>query len=336
MIVDSLMNLPLFDQAAALPGGDPAWRDLATQHALTVSRTNQRPDGSIAHVAAFDPATGAFLKRDTWQGATPDSTWSPRAGLGDPRVRGAGPRVGEPRAPGGRGEGRRLVARPHRARAARAGLGLLAPRRGARLLRGRRRRVRPPRPGRPDRRPALPARPRLQTLDELAAKHVAPTGPALLTDAVGNLPDGGEVGGGLVYGDYYFLEAGDRRALVSRSHGVRSADRPGAGKRPAPCPPSPVGPRRPGVPWRPARLQPEQHRGRRGQGPLLARELKEQAPDLDGPARPHRVRRPRPRIARERGADVGRWWSRSSGDGGYNEVVNGAMAAGNRRTPWSP
>ena len=76
VIIDTTMNLALLDRAAALPGGDPAWKDIATQHALTASRTNMRPDGSVAHVAVFDPDTGAFLKRDTWQGAAPDSTWS--------------------------------------------------------------------------------------------------------------------------------------------------------------------------------------------------------------------------------------------------------------------
>ncbi|MFC5060715.1 hypothetical protein ACFPBZ_00715 [Actinomycetospora atypica] len=209
VIVDSLMNLPLFDQAAALPGGDPAWRDLATQHALTVSRTNQRPDGSIAHVAAFDPATGAFLKRDTWQGATPESTWSRGQGWavhgfaaqarasGNPELRAAAVRAADwwlaHTAPGQRVPAWDFslpTAERDSSAAAVAASGLLD------LA---------DQTGDPRYRDAA-----AQTLDELAAKHVAPTGPALLTDAVGNFPDGGEIGGGLVYGDYYFLEAVSR------------------------------------------------------------------------------------------------------------------------------
>jgi len=62
--------------AAGQPGGDPAWAELATHHALTSASANRRPDGSTAHVALFDPTTGAFLGQDTWQGQSPTSTWS--------------------------------------------------------------------------------------------------------------------------------------------------------------------------------------------------------------------------------------------------------------------
>ena len=76
VIIDNMMNLELLYWAADQPGGTPAWAELASHHALTSATTNLRPDGSTAHVALFDPATGAFLGQDTWQGQSPTSTWS--------------------------------------------------------------------------------------------------------------------------------------------------------------------------------------------------------------------------------------------------------------------
>jgi unsaturated chondroitin disaccharide hydrolase len=76
VIIDNMMNLELLYWGAGQPGGDPAWAELATHHALTTATANLRPDGSTAHVALFDPSTGAFLGQDTWQGQSPSSTWS--------------------------------------------------------------------------------------------------------------------------------------------------------------------------------------------------------------------------------------------------------------------
>ena len=50
----------------------------------------------------------------------------------------------------------------------------------------------------------------LETLDELATRDVAPTGPALLAHAVGGKPQDSEVDVGMVYADFYFLEAVSR------------------------------------------------------------------------------------------------------------------------------
>ncbi|MDL5155150.1 hypothetical protein [Actinomycetospora termitidis] len=209
VIIDTVMNLSLLDQAATLPGGDPSWRDLATQHARTASTTNMRPDGSIAHVAVFDPDTGAFVKRDTWQGADPDSTWSRGQGwaihgfaeqarvAGDPELRAAAVKAADwwlaHTAPGSRvppwdfskpGEERDTSA----AAVAASGLLDLAQQTGDARYR----------------------QAAVETLEELATKDVAPGGPALLAHAVGGKPQDSEVDVGMVYADYYFLEAVSR------------------------------------------------------------------------------------------------------------------------------
>ncbi|HEY2191519.1 MAG TPA: hypothetical protein VGH76_04330 [Actinomycetospora sp.] len=209
VIIDNTMNLALLDRAASLPGGDPAWQDIATQHALTASRTNMRPDGSTAHVAVFDPDTGAFLERETWQGASPDSTWSRGQGwaihgfaaqaraAANPELRAAAVKAADwwlaHTSPGNRvpawdfskpTEERDTSA----AAVAAAGLLDLADQVGG----------------------ADGARYRQaagETLDELATKDVAPAGPALLAHATGGKPQDDEVDVGIVYADYYFLEA---------------------------------------------------------------------------------------------------------------------------------
>ncbi|MCD2186162.1 glycoside hydrolase family 88 protein [Actinomycetospora soli] len=206
VIVDTLMNLPLLDRAAALPGGDPRWSDLATQHAITASTTNMRPDGSIAHVAVFDPSSGALVGRDTWQGADADSTWSRGQGwaihgfaaqaraAGNPELLAAARRAADwwlaHTAPGARvppwdfsrpGEERDTSA----AAVAASGLLDLAAQTGDARYR----------------------QAALETLDELATQDVAPAGPALLAHAVGGKPQDSEVDVGMVYADYYLLEA---------------------------------------------------------------------------------------------------------------------------------
>lgn len=75
VIVDNLMNLPLLFWASS-HGGDPAWRRMAERHALTSLHAHLRPDGSTAHVALFDPETGALERTVTAQGYSDSSVWS--------------------------------------------------------------------------------------------------------------------------------------------------------------------------------------------------------------------------------------------------------------------
>ena len=75
VIVDNLMNLELLFWSAS-HGGDTSWARVAERHALTSARAHVRDDGSTAHVALFDPATGAFERTVTWQGYADGSAWS--------------------------------------------------------------------------------------------------------------------------------------------------------------------------------------------------------------------------------------------------------------------
>lgn len=75
VIVDNLMNLEMLFWAAR-HGGDSAWARAAERHAVTSATAHLRPDGSAAHVALFDPATGALERTTTWQGFADSSAWA--------------------------------------------------------------------------------------------------------------------------------------------------------------------------------------------------------------------------------------------------------------------
>ncbi len=77
--VDLMMNMPFFYWASAQTG-DLRYGRIATNHARTSRHTLMRPDGSISQVADFDPETGIFLRQETHQGLSHDTTWS--RGLG--------------------------------------------------------------------------------------------------------------------------------------------------------------------------------------------------------------------------------------------------------------
>ena len=75
VIVDNLVNLDLLFWAAR-NGGRPEWRDMAHSHALRSSRDHVRPDGSTVQIVDYDELTGAVVATGTKQGAGPGSTWS--------------------------------------------------------------------------------------------------------------------------------------------------------------------------------------------------------------------------------------------------------------------
>lgn len=75
VIVDNLMNLEMLFWAAK-NGGDAAWGQLAETHALTSAKHHIRADGTTGHVALFDPVTGASQGLVTWQGHSDSSAWS--------------------------------------------------------------------------------------------------------------------------------------------------------------------------------------------------------------------------------------------------------------------
>jgi hypothetical protein len=75
VIVDNLMNLEMLLWAGT-HGGDTSWARMAESHALRSAAVHVRSDGSTAHVALFDPATGAFERTTTWQGYGDSSAWA--------------------------------------------------------------------------------------------------------------------------------------------------------------------------------------------------------------------------------------------------------------------
>jgi unsaturated chondroitin disaccharide hydrolase len=75
VIVDNLMNLELLFWAAK-HGGDPALYGMSLSHALRTMHDHVRGDGSTYHVVDYSPATGIVKRRRTRQGYARDSTWS--------------------------------------------------------------------------------------------------------------------------------------------------------------------------------------------------------------------------------------------------------------------
>lgn len=76
VIVDNLMNLKLLWEAAKLSGGQASWKDIAKQHALTSIQLFVRPNGSTYHKIIFSSADVKPGFRGTHQGLTNESTWS--------------------------------------------------------------------------------------------------------------------------------------------------------------------------------------------------------------------------------------------------------------------
>lgn len=69
--IDTMMNLPLLWWS-----GDETLRRTAQIHATTALRAYIRPDGSTYHRVRFDPDSGEFLERGTFQGLGDESCWS--------------------------------------------------------------------------------------------------------------------------------------------------------------------------------------------------------------------------------------------------------------------
>lgn len=73
--IDLMMNLSLLFWATAQTG-DPQYARIAARHARTSRYTLIRPDNSTSQVADFDPDTGAFLRQETLQGRSHATCWS--------------------------------------------------------------------------------------------------------------------------------------------------------------------------------------------------------------------------------------------------------------------
>ena len=75
VIIDNMMNLDLLFWGAQ-NGGDAAWTNMAVTHALTTQRTHVRADGSTFQLVIFNSGTGAVISSGTVQGYRNDSTWA--------------------------------------------------------------------------------------------------------------------------------------------------------------------------------------------------------------------------------------------------------------------
>jgi unsaturated chondroitin disaccharide hydrolase len=74
-IMDTMMNLDLLFWAGK-ETGDPRYAEIAAAHARATMTYHIRPDGSPSPGGDFDPETGAFLKQGTHQGLSATSCWS--------------------------------------------------------------------------------------------------------------------------------------------------------------------------------------------------------------------------------------------------------------------
>jgi hypothetical protein len=221
VIIDNLMNLEMLFWAAA-NGGPAQWADIAHAHALKSAAVHLRADGSTAHVALFDPVTGKLIRTATWQGYSDSSTWargqawaiygftSAYGKTGDRRLLAAARKAAEVflahmdtgKVPYWDFRDPAIPNAPRDASAAAI---------ASSALFDLARKV----PGDPRYRPAAE-----WLLYSLATDYLAPeNSSSILMHSVGSKPQNSEVDVGLVYADYYFLEA------IARSRGIWLSDR---------------------------------------------------------------------------------------------------------------
>lgn len=74
-IIDCTMNLSLLFWAS-VETRDPRFKHIAMAHANTVMREFIREDGSVNHIVSFDPETGERVEALGGQGFAPESAWA--------------------------------------------------------------------------------------------------------------------------------------------------------------------------------------------------------------------------------------------------------------------
>lgn len=209
VVIDTMMNLELLLWAAK-NGGQPAWRDMAVNHALKTLADLVRADGSTYHVADYSTA-GALLWRGTLQGYSDSSTWTRGQAwaiygytmlyryTADPRMLAAARevtdfylnRVGLDAVPNWDFD---APIQHKDSSAAAAVASALIELSGS--VAG------------PDRQRYFDAATTmLDALGSAAYLAKGTTSQSILLHGVGNLPAGSAIDAGLTYGDYYFLEA---------------------------------------------------------------------------------------------------------------------------------
>lgn len=76
VIVDNMMNLELLFWAARQDGGNPAWKEMAINHAKTTYEHFVRDDGTTYHVIVFNENTGNVTRLSNHQGYAVESAWA--------------------------------------------------------------------------------------------------------------------------------------------------------------------------------------------------------------------------------------------------------------------
>ncbi len=74
-IIDCMMNIPLLFKVTEMTG-DPRFSHIAKAHADTVLKYFVDDDGTVRHICRFNQETGEFMKPYKGQGYAPDSAWS--------------------------------------------------------------------------------------------------------------------------------------------------------------------------------------------------------------------------------------------------------------------
>lgn len=75
VIIDNMMNLELLFFASRV-SGDNSFKKVAVSHAEKTMQNQIRKDGSSFHVTFYNPETGKFIKGETSQGYSDNSTWA--------------------------------------------------------------------------------------------------------------------------------------------------------------------------------------------------------------------------------------------------------------------
>jgi rhamnogalacturonyl hydrolase YesR len=75
VIIDNMMNLEVLFHSADLTGNSTL-REIAKTHANTTMKNHIRSDGSTWHVVEYNSTTGNVIKKRTAQGFADNSTWS--------------------------------------------------------------------------------------------------------------------------------------------------------------------------------------------------------------------------------------------------------------------
>lgn len=75
VIIDNLMNLELLFRAWR-ETGEPVFYNIAVKHAETTMKNHFRNDYSSYHVVGYDPATGRVTSKNTHQGYSDESSWA--------------------------------------------------------------------------------------------------------------------------------------------------------------------------------------------------------------------------------------------------------------------